>query len=201
MSVKIVTPSDAAASPSHPEHARWVKERTLKIEAEHALRSGLTFRDAESNNSKNLTRLDARKRLPKPKRKKRKQQQSTAPRNEEHARLAAAGVIKRPAPPQIAKPNVSPCNWCGLCLPCKREARLRMIMTSARLEGIGSAPYRLTMELVAITFAASAKRDYKDALGRELPFSRLTGVDRVRARIAGAEWVCDRSTSFMGEWR
>jgi hypothetical protein len=42
--VKAVTPSAAAASPSHPDHARWVKERTLKQEIEHATLIGGTLR-------------------------------------------------------------------------------------------------------------------------------------------------------------
>lgn len=198
MSVKLVTPDDAARDPKHPEHARWVKDQTLAREAQHAAAAGLSFRDAETINAANLARLERRKRIAAPKRK-RKSKRGEQPRNDEHARLAAAGVIKRPAPPQLVKPRPSPCNWCGLCVTCKREARLRRIMREAR-EG----DYRargLVMELVAMAFAAQKRSDYKDSLGRELPFSRLQGRDRARATTAGAEWVCDRSAAFMGDWR
>jgi hypothetical protein len=199
VTVKIVTPADAASSPSHPDHARWVKERTLAVEADHARRVGASLRDAEIANTRQLERLEARKRIKRPVKKPSRKRSALTPRNEEHQRLADAGVIKRPAPVEIVKPRASPCNWCGLCISCKREARLRSIMARARNADVQA--HKLTMELVAITFAASSKKDYKDAIGRELPFSRLRGGDAARARIAGAEWVCDRSVSFMGEWR
>lgn len=198
MSVKLVTPAAAASDPKHPDHARWVKERTLGIEADHALAAGLSFRQAEEENARNLERLERRRNAPaNPGRAKRKAK--APPRNAEHARIA--GVVKRASKPEIVKPRKSACNWCGLCLSCKRETRLRQIMGAARLEGAGSAAHALTMELVAVTFASHARRDYKDALGRELPFSRLRGADAAKARIMGAEWVCDRSESLFGKWR
>jgi len=190
VSVKAVTPSTAAASPSHPEHARWVKDQTLKIESEYARKLGLSSRDAETENLRNLERLSNRKQKPrKPK----------APRKiDSPEAVAASGVTQRAAPkkPKILPPS---CKWCGLCLRCKREIRLTQITAKAR--ELDQRAIALTAELVAIGFAANARRDYKDALGRELPFSRLKGHDRDKAVTAGAEWVCDRSTAFMGQWR
>lgn len=197
MSIKIVTPSEAAADPKHPEHARWVKERTLAMEANHASAVGLTFRQAEDANLANLIRLEARKQKPKAPRKPKRKGREITPTTEEHARLKAAGVIKRKA--RITPALKSMCNWCGLCIRCKREGRLQLIMAKARL---GDDKARaLVMELVAMGFAAQSRKDYKDAIGRELPFSRLRGHDRNLAVTAGAEWVCDRSVPFMGEWR
>lgn len=190
MKVTSVTPTAAAASPSHPDHARWVKEQTLKVEAEYAQKLGLSSRVAEIENQRQLERLANRKQKPrKPK----------APKKiDSPEAVAAAGVTQRVAPKRrpIAIPS---CKWCGLCLRCKREMRLSMITAKAR--ELDQRAIALTAELVAIGFAANGRRDYRDALGRELPFSRLKGHDRDKAVTQGAEWVCDRSVSFMGQWR
>lgn len=195
MSVKAVTPSDAAKSPAHPDHSRWVKDITLKREVEHATMTGGSSRDAETANLANLERLDGRKRHAKPQKPKKKV--DAAKREVTHADLIAAGVTKKPA--TIRKVEARACNFCGLCKRCRRELRVSQIMAKAR-EGDRRA-HRLTMELVAVMFAAQRRVDYKDEIGRELPFSRLHGLARDRAATAGVENVCDRSTSFMGEWR
>lgn len=62
MKITAVTPSDAASDPKHPDHDRWVKETTLKIEVEHAKRLGLSFRDAETENAYWLQRAEAKAR-------------------------------------------------------------------------------------------------------------------------------------------
>lgn len=195
MSVKANTPSDAAKAPSHPDHSRWVKDITLKRETEHAILNGGTSRDAETINLANLERLDGRKRYAKPKKPKKKA--DAARREVTHADLIAAGVTKKPA--TIRKVEARACNFCGLCMRCRRELRVSQIMAKAR-EGDKRA-HALTMELVAVMFAAQRRVDYKDGLGRELPFSRLRGFERDRAATAGVENACDRSVSFMGEWR
>ena len=186
MKVSAVTPSAAAANPSHPDHARWVKETTLGIEAGHHA----TFRDAETANMRSLERLANRK--VKPKKPKAKRKDVTA------EQLAKQGVTQRVAPAKVMPP-MPPCKLCGRCVRCKREFRMSQIMTKARQQD--PKALLLVQELVAIGFAAQARKDYKDALGRELPFSRLRGHDYNRAVTAGAEWVCDRSTAFMGQWR
>lgn len=190
MNIKAVTPSASAASPSHPDHARWVKEVTLAQEVAHAQSLGLSSRHAEAENMRQLERLANRKRKPrKPK----------APKKIDTAeQLAKQGVTQRVAPVKKLPP-VPPCKLCGQCLRCKRELRMSQIMTKARQQD--PKALSLVQELVAIGFAANARRDYRDAIGRELPFSRLKGHDYNRAVTAGAEWVCDRSVSFMGQWR
>lgn len=195
MSVKAVTPSDAAKAPNHPDHARWVKDVTVKREHEHAIMTGGTARDAEKANALSLERLDARKRHAKPQKPKKKV--DAAKREVTHADLIAAGVTKKPA--TIRKVEARACNFCGLCKRCRRELRVSQIMAKAR-EGDRRA-HALTMELVAVMFAAQRRVDYKDAIGRELPFSRLHGLARDRAATAGVENACDRSVSFLGEWR
>jgi metallo-beta-lactamase family protein len=60
---------------------------------------------------------------------------------------------------------------------------------------------KATADLTAIMLAALGRKDYKDAIGRELPFSRIAGHDVDKAVTQGIEWVCDRSVSFMGAWR
>lgn len=194
MTVRAVTPHDGARHPSHPDHARWVKEQTIKREIEHARSTGGTLRDAEAANARSLERLDNRKRIKKPRAKPKKRE--TAKREVTSADLLAAGVTKKIAPVQAAP--ASPCNWCGLCRRCKREARLRVIMTKAR-EGDPLA-LSLVWELTAMGFAAQKRTDYRDSLNRELPFSRLRGHDRNRAITLGAEWVCERSTPILGAW-
>jgi hypothetical protein len=59
----------------------------------------------------------------------------------------------------------------------------------------------LTHELVGLALAAQAGSDYKDSLGREYPFSRITGYTATRAVNAGVEAICDRSVSGLGAWR
>lgn len=190
MKVTTVTPTAAAANPSHPEHARWVKEQTLKVEVDYAQKLGLSSRVAEVENLRQLERLANRKRKPAAPKKPRKIDSPEA--------VAASGVTHRVAPKKRPMP-VPSCKWCGLCLRCKREMRLVAITAKAKEQD--KRALDLVAELVAIGFAATARRDYKDAIGRELPFSRLRGHDRDKAVTQGAEWVCDRSTSFMGQWR
>jgi hypothetical protein len=188
--ITAVTPVAAAANPSHPDHARWVKEQTLAIEAQHANKLGLSIRTAEVENSRQLERLANRKRKPAaPKKPK---------RIDTPEQLAKQGVTQRVAKP-LKRAPLPACKLCGLCLWCKRSRRISEILRHAReldMRAVG-----LANEVTAITAAALARNDYKDALGRELPFSRITGHDVDKAVTMGIEWVCDRSVSFMGQWR
>jgi len=203
--VTAVTPSAAAANPSHPDHARWVKEQTLKFEMVHAQTVGMSARAAEVNNTRQLERLANRKqRLPKPK--------SKAPRDkrlhvDDSARLFGGtddqirelhGVTARPAPKRKTPP-MPPCKLCRVCVWCKRAIRVSHIGVRARQQDLRARA--LQDELNAIMIAAIRCRDYRDAIGRELPFSRITGHDVDRAVTQGIEWVCDRSIPFMGQWR
>ncbi len=45
---------DAASNPTHPDHDRWVKDRTLRMEVEHAKVLGLPLRIAEQENQRLL---------------------------------------------------------------------------------------------------------------------------------------------------
>ena len=191
MKVTAVTPSAAASNPSHPDHARWVKEQTLAIEARHAQSVGLSSRDAETENLRQLERLANRARKPR----KQKPRKVATPSAEQ---LAKEGVTVRVAPKRTA-PKLPPCKLCRTCLWCKRAIRVSYIGVKARQQD--TRALALQNELNAIMFAALGQKDYRDEIGRELPFSRLTGKDVDKAVTAGIEWVCDRSVSFMGQWR
>lgn len=195
MTIKAVTPSDAARSPNHPDHARWVKEQTLKLEADHAAAVGLSGRDAEVANLANLERMDARKRQDKPKQRKKKV--DAAKREVTHADLIKAGVTKKT--PEIRKVKPRACGYCGVCVSCRREVRVRLIMGKAR-EGDTLAT-SLCWELAAIVFAKQKRTDYRDYLGREFPFSRLQGADVRKASNRAVDLICDRSVRLLGEWR
>lgn len=191
MKVTAVTPSAAAANPSHPDHARWVKEQTLAIEARNARAMGRSFRDAETENTRQLERLANRKRKkPAPKK---------LPRPIDNPeQLAKEGVTIRPAPKRKAL-QMPPCKLCRVCVWCRRAIRVSHIGLRARQDDRRARA--LQDELNAIMIAAIRRADYRDALGRELPFSRITGKDVDKAVTQGIEWVCDRSIPFMGQWR
>jgi hypothetical protein len=178
------------------DKARALKERTLAIEVQHATLTGGTLRDAEDANMRNLQRLEARKREGK------KPAPKTAPRNFAHREitkkdLAAANVTKRVAPP---KKLIGPtCKFCGHCRWCKRFRRTQTILGKARQGDAALLP--LAHELIGLALAAQQKSDYRDAIGREYPFSRITGFTATRAVNAGIESVCDRSVSLLGAWR
>jgi hypothetical protein len=184
--ITAITPIAAASSPSHPDHARWVKDQTLKQEIAH---HG-NLRAAETANMRALERLANRKH--KPKKKKKPAPVPSA------GQLAAEGVTVRAAPKRKAPP-LPPCKLCRQCTWCRRAIRVSMICIKSRQEDLRAQA--LQNELLAIMFAAVSRKDYKDAIGRELPFSRITGRDVDMAVTQGIEWVCDRSTSFMGQWR
>lgn len=190
MKVTAVTPVAAASNPAHPDHDRWVKEVTLKQEIDHARSLGLSLRHAETENSRQLERLANRKRRPKAAKKPK--------RIDSPEQLAKEGVTVRPAPKRKA-PALPPCKLCRVCVWCKRAIRVSMIGVKARQQDLKACA--LQDELNAIMIAAIGRRDYRDALGRELPFSRIVGADVDKAVTMGIEWVCDRSTPFMGDWR
>jgi hypothetical protein len=188
--VTAVTPVAAAANPSHPDHARWVKEQTLKQEIKHAQSLGLSVRHAETENMRALERLANRKQRPRKPKKPRKDVTAE--------QLAKSGVTVKTAKPRRAPP-LPPCKLCRVCVWCKRAIRVSMIGVKARQHDLRALA--LQNELSAIMMAALGRRDYRDEIGRELPFSRIIGHDVDRAVTQGIEWVCDRSTSFMGQWR
>jgi len=188
--ITAVTPVAAASNPAHPDHARWVKEQTLKLEIADARALGGSVRDAEIKNTRQLERMANRKLLRAAKK---------APRKiDSPEKLAATGVTVKKAKPRKLAP-LPPCKLCRKCVWCKRSLRMSKIKTHALRQE--PKALSLMLELQAIMMAASARHDYRDAIGRELPFSRIAGHDVDRAVTQGIEWVCDRSVSFMGQWR
>jgi hypothetical protein len=194
VSVKLVTPAASAASPSHPDHSRWVKERTLEVEARHAHVIGGSIRDAEDANARNLIRLDARKREDKPKPV--KQAVDVGKREITHAQLKEAGVTKRRA--RVTKIAAYKCKNCGLCRRCKRELRVSEIMRRNR---IGDASVSaLANSLAVMVLAHGLRKMYRDG-SVEFRFNELEGLHRNRALLAATELICERSSATMGAWR
>lgn len=191
MKITAVTPVAAAANPSHPDHARWVKEQTLAIEARNQQAIGGTLRAAEIENSRQLERLANRKRM-------KRAPKKVARPVDNSEQLAKAGVTQRIAKPRKLAP-LPPCKLCRKCVWCKRSLRCSSIARRAREQDMKALA--LMHEITAITIAAMSRKDYRDALGRELPFSRIVDHDVDKAVTQGLEWVCDRSVSFMGQWR
>lgn len=194
MSVKSVTPTDAASNPSHPDHARWVKERTLAMEVKHAEAMGASLRDAEDTNRRLLERLDQRRSAkPRTAKPQRKPNLGDVTKRE----LADANVTRRPV--KARAPLTPPCKFCGVCRDCKLVRRTQAIMAKARVGDPSLLP--LVLEMVGLELAQQQRTNYRDALGREYPFARLNKRDANRAKLAGFESVCDRSVSLMGAWR
>lgn len=192
MKIESVAPVAAAASPKHADHSRWVKEKTLQLEAAHIQIAGGTFRDAETANAANLERMAARKREAKPKPVKRKV--DAAQREVSHADLKAAGITKKVA---TVKPVAAyPCKHCGLCRRCRRELRAADIMRRGKVEPkIGE----FSNALVVLVLAHGLRQMYRDR-GVEFPFHKLVGAMRDRAFVAAVERICERSTGAMGAW-
>lgn len=194
MSVRLVTPAATASSPSHPDHARWVKERTLEVEARHANVIGGSIRDAEDANARNLIRLDARKRESKPKLV--KQAVDVGSREITHADLKEAGVTKRRA--QVVKVAPYRCKHCGMCRRCKRELRVSEIMRRNRIGDSSVMAY--ANSLAVMVLAHGLRKLYRDG-SVEFRFNELDGLQRNRALLAATELICERSSATMGAWR
>lgn len=196
MKVESVIPAPAAASVSHPGHARWVKEKTLAMEVEHAKLLGGTSRDAEDENARQLERMEGLARegaAPSSK----PPAAATAPRPSHEERVAARGVSMRELPKQRRKQpqkvkllKMSPCGRCGTCRRCMCERRILAISQKA------NAGDQKLLELMW-PFALMATH----AANRTGPFLgvRQRDVDRILARAS--EDLCDKSIRLMGEWR
>lgn len=192
MTVKAVTAPDAARDPKHPEHARWVKERTLAAEIQHAQTIGLSARDAETANIRNLERLEARKRDAKPRTTPAKPQRREVTR----ADLAAANVTKRAA--TVRKVRPPRCNYCGVCVKCRRELRIRALINLSKTDPRAET---LLWEVYAVMRAADLGKDFQDGTGRIVPISTMNGPQRRRVATDCINAVCDRSTALLGAWR
>lgn len=189
----------SASAPNHPDHARWVKDRTMGMEAAHARRMGIPLEAAEKVNAIALERLAAKKRegVKGPK----------GPSKEEvnegvQARRAKSGVKVRDGVAYGARKSA--CNWCGRCLNCKREQRTIEILKRAREGDKRMHWYALSM--TALMFAFQKRIDCKvsptkHARKREVAFSRMKYQQRINAFMSAMAQICDWSEQHLGRWR
>jgi hypothetical protein len=90
------------------------------------------------------------------------------------------------------------CGHCGLCLECKRLARLAEIR---RRELLGETAMRPFTNALAMTgIAHGLRRQLRDA-GTIFPFDSPSEAVRLRAFNAMVDRVCDRTVGICGEWR
>lgn len=190
MKIVAVTPTDAAADPMHPDHDRWVKERTLAMEVAHAMRMGLSLRHAETENAYWLQRAEAKARegtvpaAPTSGQKKRKTRAE---------RLAERPVVVKTAKPEKKRTlrDLSPCGRCGLCRACKREKRIYAIAIKARKERDPKL-----MELIKQLWLESLQ-----ASNRTGKFQGMSTRDANRIIARRLEDICDSTIPSMGEWK
>lgn len=189
--VSAITPVAAAASPSHPDHDRWVKEKTLKMEVEHAKVTGGTLRDAETENNRLLERMDALARTEKAPAAPRKPEPSriVKPRKSREQRMLERAVTINKARPVIDARKLSPCGRCGTCRGCMRERRIFAIILKSK-EG------DRTMLKLAYEMAQTAI----SAVGGSGRFAHMTPEQANRVVQRKAEDICDRSVRWLGPW-
>jgi hypothetical protein len=183
--VTAVTPVDSASDPSHPDHARWVKEQTLAMEVAHAQRMGGTLRDAEAENNRLLIRMEALARNEKP--------VIAKPKRSRQERMLERAVEVRAALPQPATLTwlgSSPCGRCGLCRACLREKRILAIGHLATKE---RDPWAM-MSMWNITLLLLRA---KGAVGE---FRGATKAKAHKIVVTAAEKLCDDSVARLGAW-
>lgn len=187
MKIDSVTAPAVASDPKHPDHDRWVKERTLKMEIDHAKAVGLPLRVAEAENLRMLERSEriARENKPAPK----KQKAAITPNMGRGQRVHERGVTVKSAKPEVSILKLSPCGRCGLCRNCQREKRVMLIVSKRKTD---QAMKRLADALFLYTLNASAGRGQ---------FALMNKRDIDRAITAKAEEVCDASVRLLGEWK
>lgn len=176
MKVTAVTPAATASDPNHPDHERWVKEHTLKMEVEHAQAVGLSLRDAEAENVRMLER-SAQIAKAKPQK----------PKNVGHQeRKAHRGVTTRSVSAKEEKPKGCKC---GLCNACKRAQRISLIMQMGRQNSVLGD---LAKKLMVVSLQASS------GTGQ---FLGLNKRDCARALHTYVDAACDASVPVLGRWR
>jgi hypothetical protein len=177
-----VTAPTEASDPAHPDHDRWFKDTTLKMEVEHAKRVGIPLRYAEAENQRLLEqhdRMAADRPAEKPKRKPIAQPAKVA-----------EGVIRRPAQPEkIKKVGLSPCGRCGTCIVCKREQRAMLIIARRK-----ESP---ALDMLALRMFVAALQS-QSSIGK---FKGLSRRDSDRAMTVEVESICDTSVRHLGQWR
>jgi len=179
-----VSAPDAASDPAHPDHDRWVKDTTLKMEIEHAKRLGLPLRHAEAENVRLLELHDRTAKDQAPAGKRKPKPVGVATRKQHD------GVIRRPARPEkIKQAKLSPCGHCGTCVPCKREKRALLIIQRRK-----DSP---AIDFLALRMFVAALQS-QSSIGK---FKGLSKRDAGRAVVAEIELVCDASVRHLGAWR
>jgi hypothetical protein len=190
--VTAVTPSDAAADPNHPDHDRWVKETTLKVEAEHAKRVGLTYRDAEAANAYWLQRAEAKAReKPDPAPVSKNQRKAGRKTREERLAERPVAVKRAVKEKRVTNADLSPCGRCGLCRGCKREKRIYAMIVRAKREG----DTKIQEVIKNLWLTAMQARD------RTGPFAGLSVRDANRIITRQLEDLCDSTIPKMGDWK
>lgn len=192
MKVSAVTAPDAASDSAHTDHDRWVKERTLQMEIEHAKRLGLPLHAAEAENQRLLERSERIAKDKPQKLTKRKAAPAITPQTSRASRLQRLqerAVTIKAAQPDISPLKLSPCGRCGTCRRCMRERRILAIVEKARAGDRNML--MLAWQITATTL------DAKGGAGR---FMNMTPEDANRVVIAKAEQVCDMSIRWMGPW-
>lgn len=177
MTIAAVTPPDAASDPAHPDHDRWVKEKTLRMEVEHAQRLGLSLRYAEAENARLLARAEQ-------KAKEEPVRTVKAPSTARADRHAARGITRRA--PKKQKRECA----CGTCTPCKRKMRVLAIFQRRTAGDI--AMRTLGDDLFASFLAATTGKG---------AFVGMRPKDVARALSAAVDKICDRSVAALGAWR
>lgn len=183
MKVTGVTTPDAAADVLHPDHPRWVKERTLAMEVAHAQRTGGTLRDAEAENARLLARMEALARAEKPA----PQALERASREERHRER---GVFTRPVTPRLPGSELSPCGRCGTCRRCKREKRVYAMILKARA---GDKRFEAAVKRLGLLAIAA-----QNGIGM---FAAMTPADADRYITRRTEDICDSTIPTLGQWR
>lgn len=178
MTITAVTPPDAASDPKHPDHDRWVKDRTLKMEIEHAQLVGLTLRDAEAENARLLARAEQKAKesgpVVKPPR---------TPSIAREQRHAERGITRKA--PKKARLECA----CGLCVPCRRKLRVLAIFQHRAAD---PGMKMLGDDLFAAFLGAST------GVGS---YKGLSKRDAKRALSIKIDAICDRSVYKLGAWR
>lgn len=181
--VVAISAPDAASDPLHPDHDRWVKDRTLKMEVDHQMLIGGTIRAAEVENQRMLNRSEQLAKAAKA-----KPAKAPPPRKPRDQRLHERAVKISQAMPRASWKETSPCGRCGLCRGCKREKRIFAIGKLVKQEPWAfTEMMRLVLTLNKINAGAGEYRGVKPS-------------DAQRKLVHETESICDRSVKFMGRW-
>lgn len=183
MKVSAVTPSELASDPTHPDHDRWVKERTLKMEIDHAKAVGLPLRVAEAENIRLLERAERIARETPAAPVKSKKNVGSEQRKKDR------GVTTKVAKPVPLAVRLSPCGRCGTCRRCFREKRILAMSQKAR-----AGDHKFAVVLWNLGMYA---QQAKDGTG---PFVGIPPRDANRMVIRKLEEICDATVPQMGPW-